>query len=492
MRVSTMTSLRRELLGLTAALANTLAVVEKKELPKFRFDGERITTAEELAVAMGISVIEAKARIRHVRTPEGVRKYGQPIGSVITTDLLPHADMNFVPGRASKWRDHNGVSELQDDDRFEATIELQPGSRLRYQLTMVDKKTGVSETYSYLSSRAYAIRSFEFNRDRIRSKDDIRRVKPNTKKRFADKESWGTYGKDWWYGSEDENDLPDWEENNLVDRQNIALHASAQLGMNLSQPSSVPFDMHPKYHETFNEYVMSLEDSYPGITNWLTDYGTAVYQNALAYNTVVTKKHPDGKFDVFGDKTTGVYFNPNLFGVNAREKASSVKDIGQEGTNWWSNRWSTLKKYDHLDDQQRNFLVTAVHEVGHTIARITSFSELWGLDTRADMSHEDKMYYRQMFWWDASTIMENHGLGKADDIYQAMAEESGGKEGVSLSSHTMQYVLSKYGATNLHEMLAEVWAEYDLDPEPRSFAAEMGQVMEKVLDEWIYWNTEEK
>jgi hypothetical protein len=53
----------------------------------------------------------------------------------------------------------------------------------------------------------------------------------------------------------------------------------------------------------------------------------------------------------------------------------------------------------------------------------------------------------------------------------------------------MSLVLSKYSATNLHEMLAEVWAEYQLEPEPRSFSAEVGAAMESVLEEWLYWHT---
>lgn len=57
------TKLHSQLRNLTVRLACVAAKSERREIPKYRYDGEELTAPEDVAGVLGIPVYEAKARL---------------------------------------------------------------------------------------------------------------------------------------------------------------------------------------------------------------------------------------------------------------------------------------------------------------------------------------------------------------------------------------------------------------------------------------------
>lgn len=493
-----MSKLLRELLE---DMANALVQQEQKTLPKYRFDGEEIETPEDLSVAMGITVTEAKARIRHVRTAEGVRKYRQPIGSVIAADVLPEGLPKVKKHSWTKDPHYNNrwLAGKLDDDGYPVkgaehygSIRKIAGAEHPYLLQHTHTPTG-QQRRSYHSTLQEAKNAYD--QKVFVSETKSRRFKPKSKKRYIDKPEWGVYGRDFAYGTDDENFMPDWWEDDNDARVLWAEKAIKDLGIKVNEKT-----LNPRYTEVIAQHFASMEDSYPGLMTLITHFGgMSDNPNAYAYNkcefpTVIGE---DGRVhaDLKNRLTTGIYFNQTMFGLGSMNLtgAAAMQAHGQEGRRWFSARYSVMKnKYPEYGDDQLSTLKTVTHETGHTVARII-FGQLEGMDDRA-REPEDRNYYREMFWFKASTVMGNYDLGNADDIYWKLSDplSSGTYDAhtaIALDDKKTIEFLSEYGGTNLHEMLAEVWAEYQLDPEPRAFSAEMGAIMEEVLEEYLYWET---
>lgn len=475
----------RSLLNELAAKAASLEPAETW----VRFDGEELSVAPDA---------ETKARIRHVRTEEGARKYGQPIGSVITSDIVPHAALDFVPGKVSRWVPSDGSNyELVDESkRFEGAIVRMPNTR-NWNLIARDTKTGrhINEKYTNFT---LATRVFDRWRDSILGPENTRRVKPKSDKRFVDQEKWGVYGRDWSFGDEPKRGFPTWDEGDFEGRKKLATYLTKRLGFEVDTTSPYAdkggLNIRPNYHEVMNEYLGHMVDQYPGFETLLTKIGSSSsMSNALAFNSVVLSENERGLPDFSADRTTAIYMNPHYFGSTPTKLVTSLKSAGQEGSRHWSTRYSDLEeRYPDYTSQQITSLVTSVHEVGHTVARVVAFDELRGTTTKNNLSEDERDYYKSLFWQKAAPVMANHGFGDEEDIYDAMLHPQSDKSSIVLNSAKMQTALSAYGATNLHEMLAEVWAEYELDSEPRSFAAEIGLAMQDTLEEWLYWNAEDE
>jgi hypothetical protein len=490
-----MNSLRRTLREVMAGLANE-AAKEPRTVPSHRFDGEEIKSAQDIAVALSIPVIEAKARIRRVRTPEGARTYNQPIGSIITRDLvtfdakLPTAQWKLSGDNRNLWRG-------ESDDGWTATAyhTFGPDGKQAWRLRATHANRNLSLSVSWHKDLFEAREHF----DRLREENkpyEARRVIPESKKRFVDTkdEYWGVYGKDWSYGDEAEQALPEWEEDDRIVRQAWALKEVRDMGIEWEGP-----ELNPAFFEVANRVMQHHEAQYPGFSATVTKLGTtfnsphAFAHNQLEFGKEVTDADRGlWRRDVYAPKTTGLMWNAKMFAGRAdgAEMRASLMATGQEGSGYKSHRTKMLREqFPDYDDAQVGFIRTTVHELGHTVMRmilgdLQSYQE--GQDT------ENRDYYREMFWYHAAEVMQNHGAGDANEIYDAMVTNRGSDQAVTLDTGKMRDLLSAYGGTNLHEMAAEIWAEYQLDPEPRQFAAEMGSLMEKVLDEWLFWNVLEE
>jgi hypothetical protein len=401
----------------------------------------------------------------------------------------PAFGVTKTPSGRNLWQ-HN-------DSRFLARISVFNGSKLnggtpgtdRYRLSIYDNVTKQNVEASYYNDPASAIQKAAEVFERFPLTPTKREI-PESKKRFVDQENWGIYGRDWSYGDDSESKLPQWDENDIKARMKWAEHGIRELGVEVHKQK-----LDPRYTEVVANYWQHLDAEFPGFMPMILSFGgSGQYRTANGYNSRVWKNMKDYA-PAWGEKLgSAIYLNSNkgFMGVGQRHNAGAeaVKSHGQGGLNFYSTRYEALKeKFPDYGDDQLAMLRTTVHETGHTVARIV-FGELWSQKERNEKTVDDLNYYSRMFWAEAAQIMEDHGLGDAEGIRAQMGLDrraNTDKDGFKINKSIITSVLSEYGGTNLHEMLAEVWAEYQLDPEPRSFAARMGAVMETVMEEWVYW-----
>jgi hypothetical protein len=468
------------------ALAEETVRADPREVPKYRFDGVEVKTAKDVAALLGISVVEAKARIRRVRTPEGARKYGQPIGSIIIADLEAVSDLKKNP---PKWKRDGGGDYVLDTGRFKGSIRKY--GRF-YEVRITDQGDGTGN--AGLDLFRTTARSYKDAKDlalaymlkREGSELVKKRSKPKSEKRFVDN-YWGVYGKDWVYEDDSEADLPEWDESDWEARRQWAMKETDNYRVQaVGQP------LNPRYQELFNA-VLSVHDAqYPGFQNMvgMLEVDNSV-PNAYAWNRVLTPRNIEGMIERDWRATTAVGYNARMYAGRAinHAGAEAIRSGTQDGHGHWATRYSQLKKsFPDLDDDQIQVLRTTTHELGHTVGRIV-FNEVDPYAAIFSTGDEDANYYREFFWWEGSEILEKYGIADGTDAWNAMSA-SGGMNSVRLNTGAMRAALSGYAGTNLHEMLAEVWAEYQLDPEPRGFALEMGALMEKTLEEYLYWEAD--
>lgn len=193
-----------------------------------------------------------------------------------------------------------------------------------------------------------------------------------------------------------------------------------------------------EYRQLANNILWSYQDMYPGSVNLLKQMS---YRNdggsgggALAWNVSAAK-----------------WINFNALDWNNDEKVGRSTE-GASESGWWSTRWSELSP-ENWQAWEKAFTGTFHHEFGHSIWNET-------------VEKNPEMMKRAM------EVLKKYGLAQ-EDSYGV----------VQLDTKKIHLVLSKYGATNLHELGAEVWAEYITDPHPRNFTADLGNVMADALDE---------
>lgn len=141
--------------------------------------------------------------------------------------------------------------------------------------------------------------------------------------------------------------------------------------------------------------------------------------------------------------------------VMAREaRGEATAEKVDEG--WFSGRWDEEVAQAPDDPEWKHALIHVLHhEFGHSVAEVGFFL--------ADPQTKDAMYQ----------LLEGWGVGKKV-----------GKTFV-FDKDRLAVLLSRYGATSLHEMFAEIWAEYMNDPEPRGFVKQVGDLLGKGLNKWL-------
>jgi hypothetical protein len=120
------------------------------------------------------------------------------------------------------------------------------------------------------------------------------------------------------------------------------------------------------------------------------------------------------------------------------------------------------------------FLRTFNHEAGHTMLRIAS-GELKGANDDGESVSVRRNWFTQQF----NKIMAKYGVAGETRPHDF------GSHLMPLNRAQVQSLLSQYATTNLHEMCAEAWAEYILDPEPRAFARAIGELLEGAVFEFL-------
>lgn len=137
-----------------------------------------------------------------------------------------------------------------------------------------------------------------------------------------------------------------------------------------------------------------------------------------------------------------------------------------------------------LEVWQAEFLNTFNHEVGHTFGRVA-----FGHFTGSKEGPEQRVDRRDRFFAGLRDIFQKYDMqfaaSDADAFVGSSDEYMDRNVIVGTNKGEVTGVLSSYGSTNLHELIAEAWAEYMMDAEPRAFARDIGDMLWDMMDEFL-------
>jgi hypothetical protein len=384
-------------------------------------DSEPSRKASDRARGLGDQT-EQKARLRRVRTREGARQFGQPIGSIIREDVVPSVDVE------RRRRNPAPSSRLPADRRAAA------GVRQKVKGTFHHEWRG--------------IRGWDFDEEDIDWNDHIERL------RLARKDA---------------------------DELGIEIHGT---GMGVD------------YLESLNAAARMYEEMFPGITYYQKRFAfqdraqvaaASGSRRASAYNMKITKQYRPYVAHAFfgadpngGDwDEVGIAFNTSWFGDDDQSDYA-LGSYGRqvEASGWSSTRLATATEAMDIEGWRTQFLNTFNHEVGHTIAHIAL-----GRFEGENENDKDRHIRGEYFLENLREVFDTYGLSWRDKTPMPGVDRS--DDLFHLNKAEITQVLSEYGATNLQELLAECWAEYMMDPEPRAFARDIGALMEVLLNEFL-------
>lgn len=226
--------------------------------------------------------------------------------------------------------------------------------------------------------------------------------------------------------------------------------------------------------------------------------------HAAAYNTVRSHysdadhgfESNDDNYSIYGpgsgvpaDKYAwneiGMAFSLGHYGDDDETTSKLTQYAKQtERTGFASTRITNAAETLGLEVWQAEFLNTFNHEVGHTFGRV-AFGHFKG-STETPEQREER---RKRFFTELRNVFQKYDMkfaaGDEDAFVGRSDEYMQRKTIVGVDKGEVTGVLSSYGSTNLHELVAEVWAEYMMDAEPRAFARDIGDLLWEMMDEFL-------
>lgn len=320
----------------------------------------------------------------------------------------------------------------------------------------------------------------------------------------------GIRGYDWSYDEDPEVDFDDHKS-----RKKMQKLEADELGIIIAGDPNVGDD----YVENALAIYRSYEQMFPGITYYNRHLGfmddrhmATPMGRAAGYNTVMNPYRADvigftnsRKGEYWNDEgwdETLMVFNTSFFGDDDATAPNLERRLmGNFG--WSSTRGEEVMKAYDLPAWQVYFMNTFHHEVGHTFARVAfghlrpKTSVAYGNGSINEFEAGGGIQYnqdsgkarREKFFADLKDVFEGFGLRfSGTDSIAVMGANDGDlprDKTVGMSKAEITSVLSEYGSTNLHEVMAEVWAEYMMDPEPRAFSRAVGDLMWAMMDEYL-------
>lgn len=458
--------------------------------------------------------LEEKGLIRRVRTPAGVAKYGQPLGSIIIRDVLPtpgsrgskknraSVDRAIAAGRGSrpkktpelkelselKWKPMEGQSTMQEAKWGNLTIQKLPSNPMgwnkditKYYFEVGGKRIGTSiDVYNDDLERGERkiVRNINRNREAISAKRTPRKTDA-----FID--YWeGIYGVDWQY--EDDEYNPETVED-IETRLDASIAESEALGITIEdgelggRAKDAYFDQDVR--ETINATARAYEEMYAGFTKYQNRYYMGKEGRAIGWNGV---DHWNRAED--GGQKTQMGFSTEYWSMHAKNRpVEMLTELKRRSMGSWHSVENLDKVSEDLglDDWRLAMLATINHEMGHTVGRMV-FGEL--SNPKIDAQEQRKAYAEAV-----TPILLKYGIiSDASAIEHAdttsIWNTGGGQKGfptAGWSKENLSRHLSEYGSTNMHEMMAETWASFMLDPRPTEFVQEMGLAIEQLLINWL-------
>lgn len=489
-----------------------------------------------------LQTLEAKGIVRRVRTPEGVAKYNQPIGSIIrpTLDDAVPVRKNKRGVKVGEWAKgdftslkastHKGrIASVEDLDFYEGDQPFLSHAKVGPVIVTRNESYGEREVYTvklggrvqtddlYVRSLTTPPSSFEqiqeskflYKLNKHRDKPEVRRAQRAEDSLFAYWE--GIYGWDW---QNEDDDISEDDFDDPIKRKEIAIKESKELGISVNGARFLGEDYLPDVgvHETINALMRSYQDAYPGFTNLINTFNLSFEkENPYAWNGNMPVPDPNNP----GTLKEGTYIGLNAkYWAEDEDDGSPTKRLADGKLAGSKSGWTSMMDLEKFaeDNEMEMWQVAAIqvlnHEVGHTIARMI-FGEIKGaehsedstnyysLDTRA-WKGIDSEAWRDEYAANMAPILEKYGVIKSEDamwdvdttnIFETMGIRNGNYKKYHLpykwDKETVTANLSEYGSTNLHEVMAEVWAAFTMEEKPTEFVQEMGQAMEDMMMMWL-------
>lgn len=460
-------------------------------------------------------------KVRRVRTPEGVDKYNQPIGSVIRPDYVPDVrEMAAIPTakkptgkpktntRKSKKvappefdipffkikhsRDKSSGSVVhtytaKDPKNKRTIIVTGGGDRWKMSEITKDNKTEViKDIFARNKETIYLEMERELKRPYIeKAYEEYAGAKPSHENFFDVFQ--GVYGIEWVNEDEDQIDETDIEQRWMaIEKEKMDLG----IDIKKSSPNS-QYEVHYEAQESINVVARAMEDLFPGFSAYQPIYAldTVPKGNALAYN--VHAGEPFFKLGAQYQKRYLPYVDDNIewdYAGVGLDKAVFGDDFEPwklerlyiQDPKWWSVNNTQVAIDKNLEKWESLFFGILLHETGHTVARI-AMGDLAG--RKSNKEDRKKAFVENML-----TIFRKYGIlveNKDSDIPD-------NPRFVTLDKSYVSKLLSTYGTDSLHEFLAESWAEYMYSPSPRPLATEVGNMLADALDDFLEKEYEEE
>ena len=252
----------------------------------------------------------------------------------------------------------------------------------------------------------------------------------------------------------------------------------------------VPVTMGLPAEETATATMAALERECPGIIDYVPVVGVTIRPVGGITWTVTPSGQPNSR--LAKDHVPYPHANVVLGGAIAGRHRETIREsirLHKQGVKDSPSEFSVdpFGMETHTPEQS---LIAEVltHEVGHMVG----YTCIGQLPNNGDNNSVGDVELQRQFRHKFQTILADFGAIERRESFdvdvaknpRANDREQGVTTLLSLDTKTMTELLSEYGATNLNEMLAEVWAEYMLSSNPRPFAEAVGELMKDTFQQY--------
>lgn len=257
--------------------------------------------------------------------------------------------------------------------------------------------------------------------------------------------------------------------------------------------------------ETINAIVEAMEKVVPGITDYVPDFGL-ISTNAgaetwpvpgdmgdpeMSQFVPVLHGYPASAFfyrDGFTYDHAAIGVNDQFYSDTDRSRANLALYYEGHKRNPHTGMFS-LDEYAPVSSMEMTpaqalYTTMIVHEMGHAIG-YTAFGDI----NDGTGFPDERARLRRNFRTELFSIFADFGLIEREDADPRISLSSEDTRYANSALNTIgplyidqgmvATLLGQYGASNMQEMLAEVWTEYTLAKRPRPFAQAVGELMER-------------
>lgn len=299
----------------------------------------------------------------------------------------------------------------------------------------------------------------------------------------------------------------DWMEGEETDADYKTKSAYAKKNHEESKRLGVTVDnsFDPEHHAVLNSVLETYHERYPGfLERNINGFGIVDGRNSAVAmfhsNVDMTYSDVSGHKGILpiGHGANRLSFNNGYYGDNPKKRDELWKRLDRSnaitGFQVGGNRVDLAEKMGLKPEHVHAMYVTN-HEIGHAVGSWI-FGETGVNDSRgrsqAKQNPELGTEIANRYSDKVSEVLSRFGImNKGDQLKNhvntslsgSMSDQTMNRlnrlkviNGTALSAH-----VSAYGATNLHEVMAETWASYSMDEKPTEFTLALGEIMEDLM-----------